>query len=64
MIWQSQKLSVHAQLHLQFLSSDKFQVALDSHTAGIYNTNETDSFQKQWHFEKNKYECILLGLLL
>lgn len=33
MIWQSQEVSVqaHAQLHLQFLSSDKFQVALDSH---------------------------------
>lgn len=54
MIWQSQKLSVHAQLHLHSLSSDKFQVALDSHTTGIYNTNETDSFQKQWHFEKKQ----------
>lgn len=65
-VWQSWKVSVQAysQLHLQFLSSDEFQVALDSHIPGIYNTNETCFFQKQWHVEKNKSECILLGLLL
>lgn len=52
MIWQSYKVSVqaHAQLHLQFLSSDSSCSGL-SHT-GIYNTNETAFFQKQWHFEK------------